>query len=128
MAATRKSTRTCFKGHRFQKISDCPTCPICEAERRPAAGFLSELSAPARRALESKGIVTIARLSEHTEDEILQLHGIGPSAIPKLKTALHRMGLSFLAQRQPIANDTLKRRPATRVRTQRERAAKTQAR
>lgn len=89
------SVKTCPKGHQYNKTSDCPTCPICEAGRKPVQGFLSALSAPARRALESKGISSLERLSTFREDEILQLHGMGPSSIPKLKQALKERGLGF---------------------------------
>jgi uncharacterized protein YdhG (YjbR/CyaY superfamily) len=90
-----KSLRTCPKGHQYYKSSDCPTCPICEAQRKPTTGFLSGLSAPAIRALEGKKIKTLKQLSKFTEDEILALHGLGPSAIPKLRSALKEEGLSF---------------------------------
>jgi len=46
--------KICSKGHQFNKTSDCPTCPICEKECKPRQGLLSQLSAPARRALENK--------------------------------------------------------------------------
>lgn len=87
--------RTCEQGHLYYKKSDCPTCPTCEAERKPTEGFLALLSAPARRALESEGITTLLQLAEYTEKEILKLHGIGPSAMPKLRNALEEEGLSF---------------------------------
>jgi predicted RecB family nuclease len=89
------SLKICPKGHRYHKTSDCPTCPICEAECKPREGFLSLLSAPARRALENKGIASLEKLSEFSEKEILELHGMGPSSIPKLKDALKAVGLRF---------------------------------
>ena len=85
----------CSKGHKFYKSSDCPTCPICEKERKPNVGFLSFISAPARRALERERIDTLSKLSKHSEQEILQLHGIGPGSIPTLRNALKENGLSF---------------------------------
>lgn len=85
----------CPNGHSFFKSSDCPVCPVCEKGRKPADGFLSRLGAPARRALENKGVYTINRLAGFTEKEILQLHGMGPSSLPKLKAALTESGLSF---------------------------------
>jgi hypothetical protein len=89
------SLKICPKGHRYHKTSDCPTCPICKAERKPREGFLSLLSAPARRALENKGITSLKQLSKFSEKEILQLHGIGPGSIPKLKDALKSVRLNF---------------------------------
>lgn len=87
--------RTCRKGHKFHKSSDCPTCPICERERKSKTGFLSFISAPARRALEREGINTPLKLSKYTEKELLKLHGMGPGSIPKLKNTLKEKGLSF---------------------------------
>ncbi|MBU7592479.1 RNA polymerase alpha subunit C-terminal domain-containing protein [Metabacillus halosaccharovorans] len=95
MTDSKKTKRTCKNGHVFEKSSDCPTCPICERERKPATGFLSLLSAPARRALESKGILTVEELAKYSEKEILSLHGIGPSSLPKLRLALQEIGLTF---------------------------------
>ncbi|WP_127544754.1 RNA polymerase alpha subunit C-terminal domain-containing protein [Paenibacillus amylolyticus] len=95
MANDKGTLRTCEQGHLYYKKSDCPTCPTCEAERKPTEGFLALLSAPARRALESEGITTLLQLAEYTEKEILKLHGIGPSAMPKLRNALEEEGLSF---------------------------------
>lgn len=83
-----KTLRTCENGHKYYKSSDCPACPVCEARRKPNDGFLSLLSAPARRALEGKGITTPEQVSAFSEKELLALHGLGPSTIPKIKDAL----------------------------------------
>ena len=90
-----KTWRTCKNGHRYQKSSDCPVCAVCENEREPDHEFLSELNAPARRALENAGIDSLTKLSKFRESEILSLHGMGPSSIPKLKSALKRNKLTF---------------------------------
>jgi hypothetical protein len=95
MATLKKSLRTCPKGHQYYKSSDCPTCPVCEAERKPQEGFLALLSAPARRALENAGIKNLEQLSGRSEKEILSLHGMGPASLPTLRTALKQAGLSF---------------------------------
>ena len=95
MATTKPTRRICPEGHTYYKSSDCPTCPVCEANRKPANGFLSLLVAPARRALESKGIQSLQELSRYTEAEILSLHGMGKSSLPKLRKALEEAGLSF---------------------------------
>lgn len=92
---TKKILKTCEKGHRFYKSSDCPTCPICEAERKPKDNFLSLLAAPARRALESIGITSLEQLSRYTEKEILNLHGMGKTSIPKLQKLLSENNLTF---------------------------------
>jgi len=91
----KKTLRTCKNGHQYYKSSDCPTCPTCEEERKPKDRFLSLLAAPARRALQNKGITTLRQLSKFSEIEILEFHGMGLSSIPKLKKALEEKGLSF---------------------------------
>ncbi|MCG7336884.1 RNA polymerase alpha subunit C-terminal domain-containing protein [Sporosarcina sp. ACRSM] len=95
MAKSEKTLRVCDNGHEYEKSSDCPTCPICEQERKPESGFLSTLSAPARRALESNGITSLEQLSNYSEKEILTFHGMGPASLPKLRAALEVEGLSF---------------------------------
>ncbi|PPA69140.1 RNA polymerase alpha subunit C-terminal domain-containing protein [Jeotgalibacillus proteolyticus] len=90
-----ENLRTCDKGHNYHKSRDCPTCPICEAERKPEDGFLSLLAAPARRALENNGVTSLKMLSTYSEKEVLKFHGMGPASIPKLKSALKEEGLSF---------------------------------
>ena len=98
MTASESNVRTCENGHEFEKTSDCPTCPICEAERAPETGIFSTLSSPARSALEQEGIETLTQLSQHSESEILELHGMGPATIPLLRTALEERGLAFRAE------------------------------
>ncbi|MBZ0180616.1 MAG: RNA polymerase alpha subunit C-terminal domain-containing protein [Melioribacteraceae bacterium] len=99
MTASKKILKICERGHKFYKSSDCPVCPVCENESEPKEGFLSKLSAPARRALEHKGIRTLKKLSAYTKKEILGLHGMGPSSIPILKRELKRKGFSFKKHR-----------------------------
>lgn len=95
MAKAKSTRRTCRNGHKFYKSSDCPTCPICEQEKKYGTGFLSTLSAPARRALENNGIHTVKQLAKFTEKEILTFHGMGPASIPTLKIALKKANLEF---------------------------------
>lgn len=90
--ATRK---ICSNGHVFYKSSDCPTCPVCEAEGKPDSGFLSLLGGPARRARENAGVTTLTQLSGWSESDLLKLHGMGPSSIPRLREALATAKLSF---------------------------------
>ncbi|WP_018342054.1 RNA polymerase alpha subunit C-terminal domain-containing protein [Cytophaga aurantiaca] len=91
----KNTLRTCKQGHSYYKSTDCPTCPICEAEKKPKEGFLSTLSAPARRALESIGVKTTHQLAKYSKKEILSLHGMGPASLPKLTAALKEVGLTF---------------------------------
>lgn len=95
MTIKSKNNRTCNKGHHYYKTSDCPTCPVCDLESKPKFGLLSKLPAPARRALENKGIKTITDLARYSKPEILALHGIGPGSIPKLIAELEKKGLTF---------------------------------
>lgn len=87
--------RTCSNGHPYYKSSDCPTCPTCEAMKKPVDGLLAPLSAPARRALVNAGIQTAQDLSRFSKKEIAALHGMGPSSLPKLEAALAKEGLAF---------------------------------
>ncbi|SHF03813.1 RNA polymerase, alpha chain C terminal domain [Arenibacter palladensis] len=93
--ATKKTKRTCKYGHIFYKSTDCPTCPNCEKLKEPPSGFLALLSNPARNTLLYHGIDTVQKLSTYTEKEILNLHGIGKTSLPKFKKALESEGLTF---------------------------------
>lgn len=95
MAKQKGTLKICEKGHKFYKSSDCPVCPVCEETRKPKKGFMAELAAPARRALENSGITTLKKLADYSEKDILKLHGMGKSSIPKLKEALRNEGYSF---------------------------------
>jgi hypothetical protein len=90
-----KQRRVCPKGHVFFKSSDCPTCPRCEADQKPRAGFMAGLSAPAVRALQGAGLTTLKKLARRTEAQLLELHGMGPGSLPKLRAALKGAGLTF---------------------------------
>ncbi len=92
---TKKNLKTCKNGHQFFKSSDCPTCPICEEERKPKDNFLSLLAAPARRALENNGITTLEQLSKYSKKEVLNFHGMGKSTIPKLEKLLSDKKIAF---------------------------------
>ena len=87
--------RICKQGHSYYKSSDCPTCPQCAQENKPSNGLLSLLYAPARRALQAAGITKEEDLAKHTEEEIMKLHGMGPSTLPILKRALKTKDLTF---------------------------------
>lgn len=96
MAAQKGTLRTCNKGHKYYKTSDCPVCPLCEKQR--SAGVFDILSAPARRALENNGITTPEQLAMFSEKEILTWHGMGPASIPKLRIVLKDKGLFMKKQ------------------------------
>jgi len=62
--------------------------------KKPEQSF-SSVVAPARRALENAGIKTPEQLAKYTVTQLLELHGMGPSSIPKLRNVLKSKGLSF---------------------------------
>lgn len=53
------------------------------------------LASPARRALAGAGYSRLEQLTEISEDELKQLHGMGPKALEQLRNALVSRGLSF---------------------------------
>ena len=54
-----------------------------------------ELAEPARRALVGAGYTRLQQLTELSEAEVKQLHGVGPKALDQLRRALEARGLSF---------------------------------
>jgi len=54
--------------------------------------FLTTLS---QRALISEGITTAEQLAQKTKKELLALHGLGPSAIPKTNEFLAIKGMAL---------------------------------
>jgi predicted RecB family nuclease len=95
MATPKGTLRICKKGHKYYKSSDCPVCPICAAEEKPEEEILAVVGAPARRALQNAGISNAKQLSKWSKKELLQLHGFGPSSIPRLEAVLTKQGLSL---------------------------------
>ena len=95
MQKSKSILQICDKGHKFYKITGWPACPICEEERKPKNSFLSNISAPARSALENNAISTMEQLANYSEKEILNFHGMGKSTIPILKKALKEQRLTF---------------------------------
>ena len=53
------------------------------------------LAAPARRALAAAGYSRLEQLTQVTEAELLQLHGMGPKALDQIRRALADRGQSF---------------------------------
>jgi DNA-directed RNA polymerase alpha subunit len=50
---------------------------------------------PARRALEKEKIDSLEKLSNYSEEEIMQLHGFGKNAMEKLKIYMKENHVSF---------------------------------
>ena len=70
-------------------------------EPDPANSDLSDdlpddLPAPARRALTNAGYARLDDLTATSERELLHLHGVGPTAIAKLRRALAASGRAFV--------------------------------
>jgi ERCC4-type nuclease len=61
-----------------------------------------ELASPARRALVNAGYWRLEQLTEVSEAELKQLHGMGPKAIDQLRRALETKGLSFADAKKKI--------------------------
>lgn len=87
--------KVCTRGHVFFKSSTCPVCPICEKQNPTPEGFLALISAPARRALEAKGIRSTEQLSRLSERELSSFHGVGPKVMDVLRRFLADNGMSF---------------------------------
>ena len=56
---------------------------------------LPKLAAPARRALLAAGYTSLEDLTQVSEADIMNLHGMGPNAMRALREALKERGLSF---------------------------------
>lgn len=94
---TKGTRKVCSRGHVFYKSSDCPSCPVCwkgAMKNRPKTD-LPPIGAPATRALNGLAITSLAQLSNYTEKEITDLHGVGPKAIEILRKALDEKKLKF---------------------------------
>ena len=68
--------------------------------KQTASDLPAKLSQPAQRALAGAGIQSLKQLTKFSEVEIKQLHGIGPNALEKLRTALAEKGLSFAEKKK----------------------------
>lgn len=58
------------------------------------------LAQPARRALAAAGYSRLEQLTQVSEAELKQLHGMGPKALEQLRTALQAHNLSFATEKQ----------------------------
>ena len=95
----KKTARTCKNGHVFTKSSDCKVCPQCEKDRLAKHNFLSNLAAPARRALENANIKTLKQVATYSEKDLLELHGFGKSSLPLIQKELETIGLTLRKQK-----------------------------
>ncbi len=88
-----------------KKQNSKSVCPITQSRsvRDVAAqnvesirhAFPKGMAAPALRALFAAQLYNLEMLTKVSEDELSQLHGMGPKAISLLKAALEQKHLSF---------------------------------
>lgn len=57
--------------------------------------YFVKISAPAKRALIGAGIKSVRDLTNFTQTQIKELHGIGPTTMPVLQAELKKAGLKF---------------------------------
>lgn len=69
---------------------------ICAVSHVVQGTFLQGVVAiPARRALAKEKIDSLEKLSDYSEDEIMQLHGFGKNTMEKLKIYMQEHQTSF---------------------------------
>ena len=62
---------------------------------RPLGDLPDAIGKTAARALQQAGVDSLTKVSLHTEQELLALHGVGPKALSILAEALTAKGLGF---------------------------------
>ncbi|MGH3099865.1 MAG: DNA-binding protein [Thermoleophilia bacterium] len=62
---------------------------------QPAGDLPADLAGPARRALAAAGYMRLEQLTQLSEAELRQLHGMGPRALDQLRRALAASGRTF---------------------------------
>lgn len=75
---------------------------MSEQHDQPECNLPTGLGKPAERALLRAGYDRLEQLSEISEADLKQLHGVGPKAIDRLRTALESQGLSFADETRTI--------------------------
>ncbi|MGY3127031.1 putative flap endonuclease-1-like 5' DNA nuclease [Agrococcus sp. UYP33] len=58
-------------------------------------GDLPRIGRPATGALLAQGVTTLAQVAQWREADMVALHGVGPSAVRILRSALDEAGLGF---------------------------------
>ena len=61
---------------------------------------LPKLASPVQRALAGAGVQRLEQLTRFSEEQLKQLHGIGPNALKQLHQALRAKGLSFAKEKR----------------------------
>lgn len=63
-------------------------------------GDFPKLAQPAQRALAAAGVQRLEQLTKFSEDEVKQWHGIGPTALNQLRSALADKDLAFRVEKK----------------------------
>lgn len=71
---------------------------VPSSSNEPDNDLPSGLGKPAQRALAGAGYSRLEQLAQVSEAEILGLHGMGPKAMERLRSALAARGLSFAGE------------------------------
>ena len=64
---------------------------------KPTDGFPERIGKVAPVALASAGIYTLAQAAQHTEKELLAIHGVGPKGIKIIREELAKRNMSLKA-------------------------------
>lgn len=80
---------------RFRAMQDEEDATIKKIAKKSDVNPFAVLSAPAQRALKNEGIKTLKQLAQYSEKDLLKLHGLGPSSIPKINEILAAQGLQL---------------------------------
>jgi len=72
--------------------------PELDVSNQAESDLPAGLAKPAQRALAGAGYVRLELLTSVSEEEILELHGMGPKALATLRKALAAKGLSFAGE------------------------------
>lgn len=62
---------------------------------RPLGDLPDTIGKTAARELAAHGIRSLAVLAQHSPDDLLAIHGVGPKAVRILRAALHATGRDF---------------------------------
>lgn len=77
-------------------MTECEKDVIREFDYSNLGPEFAKLSRPAKRALINNGILSVRDLASWRQRDVMQLHGVGPKALPIFEDALLAEGLDFL--------------------------------
>jgi hypothetical protein len=70
---------------------------MVQNENEVESDLPSGLAKPAQRALSRAGYLHMEQFTLVSEDEVMELHGMGPKAMGQIRSALEAKGLAFKA-------------------------------